>query len=323
MKFNHLFVFIPAFSLFSVPYVANAGLINLGTASNYNAFVHQNFSAPSSDVEGRLAAGGNIDIANYSVNIKGSSQLYTDTHLSPALVTGGDLNFSSGQIAGNVFVGGNYTPTATGSITNGIVSVGGTSPIDFDVEFTKLNALSSTLASISANSVASDLYSTQHLVGLGSNGLSGDLHVFNLDASDMNFSDYLLSGVDKGDTVLLNIAGKDITTSWGNFGGSDHSLEAMSDNILFNFFEAETLNINAAIFGSILAPKADIKAPGGVIWGQVIANSWDGNTQINDNPFVSNLPEPSNSRDVPEPSILLIFSLGLLTLIFRKKRCSF
>lgn len=319
MKFNRLLVFIPVLSLFSVPHAALAGLINLGAASNYNAFIQQNFTATSSDVEGRVAVGGNLSISNYSVNIKGSSQLYADTSLYPAVVSGGDLIFSSGQIAGEVFVGGNYTPTGTGTITNGTAKVGGTSPIDFNAEFAKLNALSATLASISANSLAQDLYSTQYLTGTGSNSVDSDLHVFNLDASDMNFSDYLLSGVDKGDTVLLNIAGKEITTSWGNFGGSDLSLTNMTDNILFNFFEAETLNINAAMYGSILAPKANISAPWGVIWGQVIAQSWTGNTQINDSPFVSFIPQPSNSHDVPEPSILLIFSLAILGLILSRK----
>jgi choice-of-anchor A domain-containing protein len=322
MKFNRLLVTILGLLLSSVNYCAVAGIINLGAAADYNAFIHQNFSATSSDVEGRVAAGGDVDISNYSVNIKGTTQLYIETDELPALVVGGDLNFSSGQVAGDVYVGGNYTPTGTGTITNGVVNTGGVAPIDFDTEFTNLIDLSTNLGLLTANSTATDKWSSQHLVGLGQNGLADDLHIFNLDASDMLFTDYFLSQIDKSDTVLFNISGTDIATSSGNFGGSDESLVNMSDNIIFNFFEAETLNINAALFGTILAPKADVEAPSGVIWGQVIANSWDGNTQINDNPFASNAiyTPVTSSITVPEPSSVAILALSLFGLFaFRRQ----
>ncbi|MFT6389405.1 MAG: choice-of-anchor A domain-containing protein [Paraglaciecola sp.] len=87
-------------------------VIDLGAASNYNAFIHSNFTATSSDVEGRIAAGGDVSISNYSINIKNGTQLYADTDTSPALVVGGDLNFSSGQIAGSIHVSGVYNSTA-------------------------------------------------------------------------------------------------------------------------------------------------------------------------------------------------------------------
>ncbi len=312
MKFTPLLLITSFTLVFGASSPVTAGVINLGSAANYNAFVYKDFQATSSDVEGRLAAGGNVDISNYSVNIKGSTQLYPETDKYPALVVGGNLNFTSGSIAGDVYVGGSYTPTGTGTITNGVANIGGASPIDFDAEFTHLTNLSKQLSLLETNSTATDKWSTQYLQGAGENSLKGDLHVFSLDASDMLFTDYLLSDIDKGDTVLFNIAGADITTSWGNFGGSDFSLKNISDNILFNFFEAETLQINAALYGSILAPKADIKAPTGVIWGQVIANSWTGNTQINDNPFTS------NRVTVPEPSTLAVFVLVAMGLVYRR-----
>jgi choice-of-anchor A domain-containing protein len=316
MKFK-FFILIFTFVLLPSTYnVALGGIIHLGAATDYNAFIRNDFSATSGDVEGRVAAGGYVNISSYSVNIKGSTQLYTDTSKFSALVVGGDLTFSSGHVAGDVYVGGSYTPTNTGSVSNGSITIGGISPINFDNEFSYLNNLANNLSLLDANSIASDLWSTQYLNGSGKNGQGDDLHVFNLDASSLQFSNYLLSEVDMGDTVLFNIAGKNISTSWGDFGGSDNSLSNMSDSILFNFFEAEELNINAALYGSILAPKADITAPHGVIWGQVIANSWVGNTQINDNPFVG------YSVDVPEPSTIAIFALGMIGLAssrFKKK----
>jgi choice-of-anchor A domain-containing protein len=299
---------------------AFATLIDFGAASDYNAFIHSNFSATSSDVEGRVAAGGDVAISNYSVNIKNGAQLYVDTHASPALVVGGDLTFSSGQVAGDVYVGGTYNGNASSTITNGSLNQGVSSPIDFDAEFANLIALSDSLSSLSANSSAADLWSTQYLTGAGSNGAGGDLHVFSLDASDMNFSDYLLSDVDDGDAIIFNVSGENVSTSWGNFAGSDSSLIDLSDHILFNFFEADTLGINAAMYGSILAPTAAISSPFGVIEGQVIAASWLGNTQINDNPFLSPTPTPAVS--VAEPSSIGLLSLALLGLFTRRKNRS-
>ncbi len=314
MKFKFL-LFITRFILLScTSYSAIAGVINFGAANNYNAFIFNDFNATSGDVEGRLAVGGNVDISNYSVNIKGATQLYAETATYPALVTGGDLQFKSGQIAGDVHVGATYIPTSTGTVTNGATSIGGTSPIDFDSEFTNLTKLAEDLSLLTANGTAIDKWSSQYLAGAGENSLGGDLHVFNLDATDMLFTDYFLSDVDKGDTVLFNVAGDDIATSWGNFGGSDFSLKNMSDNILFNFFEAESLEINAALYGSILAPKADISASSGVIWGQVIANSWNGNAQINDNPFTD------NRVSVPEPSSVFIWGVALAGLIINTRK---
>jgi len=210
-------------------------------------------------------------------------------------------------------VGGAYSGSLSGSITHGSLSQGGISPIDFDAEFAMLTQLSSELSLLSANSTAADQWSTQYLTGAGANGLGGDLHVFLLEPSDMSFSDYLLSEVDEGDTILFNVSGETISTSWGNFAGSDSSLLGFSNNILYNFFEADTLNINAAMYGSILAPGAAINAPSGVIEGQVIAASWQGNTQVNDKPFA-----PS-AVSVPEPASLSLLILGLFGLLARRK----
>lgn len=126
---------------------ALASFINLGAASDYNVFIKNDFSASSSDVEGRVAAGGNVTLSNYSVNIKNSKQLYGDTTELPALVVGRDFDFYSGNIAGDAFVGGNYYENTTGTITNGKVRKGN-SPIDFEAEFSDLKDLSKTLSEL-------------------------------------------------------------------------------------------------------------------------------------------------------------------------------
>jgi hypothetical protein len=87
----------------------------------------------------------------------------------------------------------------------------------------------------------------------------------------------------------------------------------MADHILYNFYEAESLTINAAMFGSILAPGAAIEAPWGLIEGQVIANSWSGNAQVNDAAFTP------PALEVPEPGNLSLFLLGALGLLASRR----
>ena len=43
---------------------ASASALDLGTAGDYNAFIFGNFTSQNSDTEGRLAAGGNVSLAN-------------------------------------------------------------------------------------------------------------------------------------------------------------------------------------------------------------------------------------------------------------------
>ena len=289
--------------------------ISFGAADNYNVFVKNDFSATSSDVEGRVAVGGNASISNYSINVKNGVQLYSDTSSNPALVVGGGLNYTSGNIAGDVYVGGVFNGSASGTITNGSLQSGGLSPIDFDSEFAALEQLSLDLSLLNDNGVATPQWSTQNYYGEGQNGVGSDWHVFDLTGDDMMFTDYLLRDVDAEDFILFNVSGSNISTSWGNFAGSDNSLRMQSDRVLYNFFEAEVLEVNAALFGSILAPNASVLAAYGLIEGQVIADSWLGNAQVNDNPFIT------SPVSVSAPGSLGLLSLGLLGLaVIRKRR---
>jgi len=299
--------------------ITTATVIDFGIASNYNVFVQNDFVAANSDVEGRLAAGGDVAITSYSVNSKNGSQLYSDTTTNPALLVGGDLSFNNGQVSGDVYVQGNYTPIASGNILNGSLNSDTVSSIDFNATFSDLTQLSENLSALSSNSSAIDKWTTQYLTGTGSNDAGGDLHIFSLDVSDLYFSNYLLSGVDAGDTVLFNVSGDNISTGWGNFAGSDFSLSDLSANIVYNFYEANSINLTAAMYGSILAPTADIYSTYGVIEGQVIAASWNGNFQVNDNPFVSSVSSNSNSVSVPAPTGMIFLLLGLLTLTMRRQ----
>ena len=74
-----------------------------GPLGDFNVLTFGDFTAPSSDVEGRLYAGGNVSLNSYSVGDKLQGGLVG----GDTLVVGGDLSFSNGRVySGNISVGG-------------------------------------------------------------------------------------------------------------------------------------------------------------------------------------------------------------------------
>ena len=107
-------------------------------------------------------------------------------------------------------------------------------------------------------------------------------------------------------------------------GGLDNFFERNRENVLFNFLEAETLNLaNIGVQGSILATSADITTGWGVVWGQVVAESWNGPMQINQVYYNGDSPTPSTpvaNTEVPEPGMLALVGFGLAGLVYARSK---
>ena len=73
----------------------SAAKIELSEAFNYNAFIFQNFEGQSSDVEGRLAVGGEMRVTDFNVGLLLSPDLSES-----ALAVGGNLHFTRGNVHG-------------------------------------------------------------------------------------------------------------------------------------------------------------------------------------------------------------------------------
>src|SRR5262245_16817585 len=75
----------------------------LGVANDYSAFVLHDANLFFSDVQGRLAVGGNATITGYAVG----DHLANSNGTRDDLVVGGNLDFSNGQVFnGNAVYGG-------------------------------------------------------------------------------------------------------------------------------------------------------------------------------------------------------------------------
>lgn len=247
----------------------------LGAAAAYNGFFFGGYSAQSSDVQGRLAAGGNVSINNYSIG----DQL-PGNFAGPSLVVGGDLTFPSGRVyRGDIVVGGSAAgvgaPVINGLGPNQRLLQNAPVSINFAAERTRLIAESQRLAGFRAN--------TTYEYQWGGLYLHGDntsmLQVFNLTGDQvLDAHTFQVDRIPAGATVLFNVSGS-------NTGLTNMSLSSLiphRNKVLFNFPQATTLQLaGVSVEGSILAPNANIENPQGVIWGTVVANSWNGQMQIN------------------------------------------
>lgn len=274
--------------------------VSLGAAEGYNAFVFGDFES-TSDCEGRLAVGGNASLDGYSVGEA------VDSGTIDTLVVGGNLEVSSGTVYGNVSVAGT-APVSNNSFTvSGTINQNADIPIDFTTAQTYLTNLSATLETLTANGQTSSQGNALSLTGDG----TSDLVVFDIDGSLLSsISTYSISGICDGATVIINVSGTDISMS---NAGMD-SFESLSSNVLFNFYEADSLTLSSiGFYGSILAPNAAITANNGQLNGTVIADSWSGSMELHNVPF-------SSTATVPVPGTGLLLSIGLISLVGIRQR---
>jgi len=322
MKKTILLVTVCAILFFTVS-ISHAGL--LGQASDYSAFIYGDLNVWSSDMEGRAAAGGNIDMTNYSV---GGSADPADF----SIVGGGNVTYHHGTIQnGGIFAGGNvelgnhtvnggvttngsvtYTPgggTVTGSVNQ---NAGVSNPIDFTAQFDYLKWLSGSLSSTVANGTTSVLYYAQTQITFTG---SDDVNVFSLAGADLNNASNINFNV--GDNIaIINVSGTaDDFTSLGIAGTA-----GIQSNILWNFYEATNVTLNTSVKGSILAPNAHVDFNSAHIDGTIIADSLTGTGEFHKYDFDHNVPV------APEPISYVLFLTGGVVLgstgYFRNRRTS-
>ncbi len=264
------------------------GTFDLGIAKGYNLFLLEDLNAPSSDVEGKAAIARDVTIANYSVGyVLNSSYANQDV-----LVVGRDLFFGSGRIY--------YGNVAYGNSTNLPISVASIDgelrkdyPIDFEEAGSYLKSLSSTLSEYEVNETATVRYEGSRIFLDGEDPF---LNIFNVGGAELSLSTDLNINVPNGSVALINIDGDNIIWSGGlEITGTDKT------NILYNFNQATNIKISDIdVRGSILAPKAVIDFPHGLVSGQLIAKSMFGAGQVNNNLFVGNIPAQKEINNVAE-----------------------
>lgn len=273
-----------------------ANAAGLGVASDYNVFTLGDFNQQSTDIEGKLAAGGNITFTNNSIGTRLAA------NSGNVVVAGNNLSLSNGQVNnGNAVYGGSASISSEG-FPNGKLIKG--KPIDFIAAGEELRSLSKNLAAITANGKTK----VESWGGINLTGSDSQYNIFNLDGAALSKANNFQISSNAGSTVVVNISGT--TVSLQNFGFNINGTD--KQNILYNFYEATSLTASGiGIQGSILAPNAKFQFNNGHINGNVVVASLTGNGESHNYLFKGNMPPTTqNKKKVPEPGNLL--GLGLI-----------
>ncbi|MBN1208988.1 MAG: choice-of-anchor A family protein [Myxococcaceae bacterium] len=229
---------------------------------DFNLFILEDYNQGQA-VEGRLAAGGNISLQDFSVG-----WMLPDTDIDNVLVAGGDITLSRGGVWGDVWYGGQLADESVGFV-RGTVSQG--TPIDFAARGSSLRALSSELGALPAN--GSTTRESWGVVLL--RGTSAEVNVFDVDGSAFTGAWLLSIEAPAGSLAVINVRGSSVTLTNLNqsFGGGidEHG-------VLFNFPDATSLSASGYGFlGTVLAPQAHVLFNDGRWEGGFYARSLTGN----------------------------------------------
>ncbi|MGR3322076.1 MAG: collagen-binding domain-containing protein [Pseudooceanicola sp.] len=281
----------------------------------------------SQHIEGRVYVGGNLTGANISAAY--AAPLPASSH--PDIVVRGDATIGTLNGRGDVVIGGdasaNVEPSGgpisvrvggsftgrdnTGSVDANQAGTAGFAESFPDVDADTIKATSAFLGGLSGQGFTASDPNNKAFDTLGnavaSEGAGWDAarvtvyHTTMAELASGGFS----SNVASDETLIINVSG----TS-GNFGLNGLGDKSVSRNILFNFYEATDLNLNTAVWGSILAPFAHVTGFGGSTEGSVIAGSiHQNNGQIHLQPFGGDLP---GMPQVPLPAGIVLLGTALL-----------
>lgn len=299
-------------------------------SQTYNLYTSGAFNASNSDVEGKVAAGGDVTLKSYSVGQKSPG--------GDVLVVGGDLKFQSGTVHGDVVTGGkaNFPHSGGGASVNGTVSAGGgvaatpTSysgtksftalPLDFTTTSADLAAASAYLNSAAAQGQGAlgTAVKTYGTLNLTSNATG--LVFFDLNASDLVGINGLKFNVNSAATVIINLTGQ----TGGTLSNYGFQGDYQAGQTLFNFVDATNLSLSGlGFYGSILAPNANITGGYGQINGSVMAQSYSGPGQLNWTAFKGALPTAGGvPAAIPEPAswAMMILGVGAVGAVLRRRR---
>jgi choice-of-anchor A domain-containing protein len=266
------------------------------------------------DYDGNAYVGGNVTDANgFTVNAIGGAAGSVSLDVAGNLSSGNSGNIIKVNGYGNVGVGGSLNGRTFDFNNGGHESSSlPASPVQ------ALTAASGTLAGLTANSQAS--LSSDHQT-FNFNCTAGDsVAVFNVSASDMSSApQFGLSGVTANTTVVINVNCNDGTLNVkGNFLSS-FNLGSLGNRVVFNFYNAQNVNLNTGIYGYVLAPGANVDEVNDIYGGVFCNNLTAGEVDL---PPGSQTVWQGNLSSVPEPATWLSGAalVGLLGVSFIRRK---
>jgi choice-of-anchor A domain-containing protein len=238
---------------------------------DYTLFLLESYTG-GHDVEGKMAAGGDIAMTDFAVGAG-----LPGNNIANTLVARGNLSLSRGGVWGDAWYGGSYSADGTVVYSRGTVAQG--TPIDFAARFAELRQLSSRLGAMPAAGETR----REPWGGILLRGTDPSLNVFDVDASAFTGAALWSIAAPAGSLVVVNIRGASATfTGFGTFfsGGIDQH------GVLYNFVDATHINSHDfGFWGTVLAPQAHLTFNNGSWDGGIYARSLTGNAEGHVNPL--------------------------------------
>ncbi|WP_448664431.1 choice-of-anchor A family protein [Sphingomonas sp. CJ20] len=313
-----------------VPAIASP-VVNTDALREWNLIVLGDLQS-SSEVEGRTFVGGDLNgnSSNYQIKTPAPSSTGQPGLTVVGNVNGGTKNLNNGSgaiVGGNVNSGFNLNGAAQ------TVKVGGTISNTNVNQNTVQSGLSQSSPSFTADlqqqksllsSSLTDLSGT--LGGLGANSqlsINGNrgtfdaapnadgLAVFSISAAQLNAIGEIQFNLNGADTAIVNVSGTDILLNDNFLGGT----QGLGEHVIWNFPDANKLNLTTAWGGSVLAPKADATT-GNYIQGSAVFGSLVQNGEMHLGTYTGSYYPPTGTNPgggptpVPEPGTMLLFLLG-------------
>ncbi|HMI18331.1 MAG TPA: collagen-binding domain-containing protein [Sphingomonas sp.] len=296
------------------------------------------------NMTGNINVNNGIGVSNVDVAVGGNST--------------GTINVNNGAATATVEVGGtfnaqNFNPNSKKTATYGVSASGvQTQDQTYVKQNTKLKAggtqdlkaaiatetsaltdqmsmLSQILGALTPNATLNSSNQNSIQFNFSAAANSSSFAVADITASQLASGTFFLPQYASVKTLIVNVSGTTV-----NFGANAAGAYLSSDqtNIIYNFLDATTINVNTAIYGSILAPKATItgnqQLNGSIVakvfnyQGEVHLGTFSGSTG-----FLVTAPPTGGGGshqvgDVPEPAswMTMLLGFGFLGSIIRRQR---
>jgi choice-of-anchor A domain-containing protein len=261
------------------------------------------------ETEGTVFVGGN-DSSSANVNPDGEGNVDLGGGIVGSYIVGGNVSGNTNLNNGNAQIGGAVTGTLNnnglGSVNTGVVGI----PVA-EVR-TILENLSVDLAAEATTAGGTaNTGDTNNINFQSGAGDADQIQFFNIAGTVLNSGTFNGVTAPAGVTTIINVSGANVSI------GVNANLT--QPNVLFNFFEATTLNITSAFNYSILAPLANITQNGGGINGTVVSNNLVQNAEIRPLHFTGNLPTETVLTPSPATALLMISGMAGLAAFARRK----
>jgi choice-of-anchor A domain-containing protein len=321
----------------------------LGNAGSFNAFIFDQATLNGGgESEGAIAVGG-LGVASNQNALTSTGNYNTLIKPNPAnlgslnnigLYVNGNASFTSGgqlNNGGNAYISGNFSTgnpydmngagsfnyggTLTGNV-QGAGSVNHTNLVNssyFTQQQTYSQQQSAALSALTANATVNTNTANNWTVTYNGGVQNNKTYVVDLTAANLagyggNAVTLNLNGLNSTDSLIFDVSGSILN----NFGISIQNANGLQKNILWNFGNATTVDINnRQLEGSVLAYNATVNQST-VIEGTLIAKNWDmtGGVEMHSYNFSGgNTPIPT-----PEPGPFMVLGLGVVGVLVKRKK---